>query len=216
MTDRLLDDLYASGRRLADDSEQYGRSLLGFGYVAYAAWEKRTGGWVDFNAAARPEYTRAHTWVERGFEAVKKTEECLSRRNLEWAFAVNHCAFVGLVANIEPKLTERFRGEVQSFIGDRPLWNYRFADTCVWHLVVPVRREWEKMEAAGKTDEGSMEAFRRELCPTLGEAQRWFDESPPAYNDPKFTQHRIELRDLGRLIGCPEHKGAAEANTSAG
>jgi len=64
----------------------------------------------------------------------------LPRLSLPWAFAANHCAYVGSVLRIEPDKTRQAL-EYLLELRSTHTWHYRFADTLAYREVITARDE---------------------------------------------------------------------------
>jgi hypothetical protein len=109
---------------------QRGGYFLGLGYVLYQAWKQELrGAWVfEVDAAAMPARVRA--WAARCFEVGDQAAQLLrDADDLAWAYAVNHCAYVGLTTGVEPDRTQRYLLELSELNGRPAIWNARFDDT---------------------------------------------------------------------------------------
>jgi len=109
---------------------QRGGYFLGLGYVLYHAWKQELrGAWVfDVDLAAMPDQARA--WASRCFQVGEEAAGLLrDADDLAWSYAVNHCAYVGLMTGVEPDRTQRYLLELSELHGRPAIWNARFDDT---------------------------------------------------------------------------------------
>ncbi|HEX3760981.1 MAG TPA: hypothetical protein VHW23_19940 [Kofleriaceae bacterium] len=124
----LIDHLAELGRSVP--RAQQGGYFLGLGYVLYQAWKQELrGAWVfEVNLERMPQRVRA--WAARCFEVGDEAARLLrDADDLAWAYAVNHCAYVGLTTGVEPDRTQRYLLELSELNGRPAVWNARFDDT---------------------------------------------------------------------------------------
>ncbi len=116
--------------------------LLGVGYVVYHVWKQEIikegiKFWNTERASA--ELTKlAKLCFSLGEEAIKK----LPNGELAWAFALNHCAYVGIMTGVEPEKTENYFYELVRLETLSNLWNARFADTIAYYYLSDAERNW--------------------------------------------------------------------------
>lgn len=119
-----------SSLRDAVPSAQRGGYLLGLGYVLYHAWKQELRGkWVlERGVEEMPEYARV--WASRCLEVGEQAVRLLSDADdLAWAYAVNHCAYVGLMTGVDPDRTQQYLIELSELRTRPAIWNARFDDT---------------------------------------------------------------------------------------
>jgi hypothetical protein len=109
---------------------QRGGYHLGLGYVLYHAWKQELrGAWIfDRSVHEMPPYARV--WATKCFEAGQAAVSLLAGADeLAWAYAVNHCGYVGLMTGGEPDKTQLYLLELSELQGRPAIWNARFDDT---------------------------------------------------------------------------------------
>jgi len=129
-------------------SAQRGGYFLGLGYVLYHAWnlELRGARVFDVDLAAMPEQARA--WAARCFEVGEDAVRLLRDADeLAWAYAVNHCAYVGMMTGVEPDRTHRYVLELSRLHGRPAIWNARFDDTLGTDFVLRAEAELRSIDA---------------------------------------------------------------------
>jgi hypothetical protein len=104
--------------------------LLGIGYVLYHAWKQEMRGARIHHPSLTDGSSpgEAQEWAAMSFEAGEDASFLLPTGSLAWSFAINHCAYVGMVTGVEPQKSNEYLRELiklQSF----PSWNSRFDDT---------------------------------------------------------------------------------------
>lgn len=157
---KLLDEM----SELVEDLEKDERKqvLLGVGYIYFHLWYYEHLHWESddkgVEQGSRIVDSEIEEWAKLSFQAGEEAfQECKDDR-LVWAFAINHCTYVGLVTGVEPEKTAEFYEKLLALRGSGS-WNYRFDDTVGYHYLASIREEidrWDRLPA-GKE------------CPDLGD-----------------------------------------------
>jgi len=120
--------------------QHLGGYLLGLGYVLYRAWKyEKVGDGVRKESVAID--AEVAEWADRCFSVGEEAVSILPETDLAWAFAVNHCVYVGI-------MTARPRSEIEPYLAtlimlqDGDVWNFRFDDTMGCYYLVDIEREW--------------------------------------------------------------------------
>ncbi len=200
---QMLTALFDGRRGLQENTDDLGRFLLGFGHVAYAAWETERGTLGGRSAFGGEQHALIREWAKWSFEAGSEAVMLLGQGSLEWAFAINHCARVGSMAGIERERTEAYL-ETLLDLRATGLWHYRFEDTWAWHLVVSARRRWD--EEKDQRDAEALDSARRQVCAELEKAQRYLDRARPSFGDPLIEVHKMQLLRLQEEVGLWSHR----------
>lgn len=164
------------------------RILLGAGYVLYHLWK------LDMDARPRDENqerynAEAKAWASQSFELGKEASRILSPAKLDWAFAINHCAFVGLMMRLEREEIDEYLQKLIRFESVPAFWNARFADTLgYYHL-----REAERVQQACQSEEWATKDMDRHL----DEARRYLMEAKRLdIGDIDVNEHLYQLDKL--------------------
>lgn len=129
---RMTEELIArvSVLRSSVSPAQVGGYLLGLGYVLYHAWKQQRRGAKLFGVGPDEVPAHARAWAARCFEVGEEAAQRLrDADDLSWAYAVNHCSYVGLMTGIAPERTRSYLFELDEMQGRPAIWNARFDDT---------------------------------------------------------------------------------------
>jgi hypothetical protein len=150
-----------------------GFAEMGLAHVMYWAWI--TNGF-DMHGPARQ-------WAEESFSAAQRAQRLLERGSLAWAFATNHCAYLGMRAGIHPEATETALLTLSSQT-PRAWWHYRFADTVACATCEAIQREINRHGLQQILSNPELAHLRREFCrqlrfagARLSEYDNWGDEA---------------------------------------
>lgn len=169
--------------------EKY-RYYVGLAYLYYRAWSSETHDKVEEVAAKDQSFLDG--WIRESFSLAEKAENILPKDSLLWAFAVNHCAYVGAAAEIEPKKTDRYVRLLGGFEKRYNLWNYRFADTLAYYYLLLAERK----HSAGKAS--------KEVCQDLKTAASYLAQAMHCFADPAISSHRNQMIQLRSRVGCTD------------
>lgn len=118
--------------------------LLGVGYVLYHAWkQEKVGSGIGIHAAEGLE-AEVREWAEKSFTLGEEASKVLPPNELAWAYSINHCAYVGIVAGVEPEKTGKYFERLVQLESFPALWNARFADTVGSYYLLKAERLWEE------------------------------------------------------------------------
>lgn len=173
----LADEMTGSAR---------GRFNVGLGYCAFYA--AQTAGEKRGSHAK----TLQRRWGSLSFDAAVEATTQVQRPSLEWAFAVNHCAYVGTVLGKNPRITGRYLRQLAALQTD-PAWHYRFCDTLATHHYLRAKSLWERMSSGPKP---SHDMELPSIFRSLAEAERLLRLARPDFGDPEIAQHRTEVSIL--------------------
>lgn len=196
----MLRQLWQRGQSLG--REEHARFLLGYGYVAFYAWRN----W----SVVRPDGSR-HTddavvrdWGRKSFQAASGAVSEFQRGSLLWAFAVNHCLYVGCAIDEAEELVKPFLGEMLALSGDSILWHYRFDDTMAYYYLRVVQREMAS--ASGSI---SNVGNSRRWCANLRFASKFLARIPRRLFqfDPEIKEHGNSVDALRLELNCVQLLG---------
>jgi hypothetical protein len=171
-----------------NDPRIVGVALMVEAHISYWAWRRllEVDGFAD-----------AQVMVERSFEAAYQAGRNFTTRSLAWAFAINHCVYVGTVAHIRKRETGLLRAELSTV--NRNHYHYRFADTAARQFTEQVSQEVSQrgIEAIAVSP-----AHRQYVCDLIHKAQQILNASPPSFGDEEVKAHRMLLDGYQITLGC--------------
>lgn len=172
----------------SEDRRLRGVGKMGTAHVAYWAWQRLR----ELNRSAP-----AVEMAERSFDAAEQAMEMFLPGSLAWAFALNHCVYIGTVAHVRMPRTEELRREL---INVNPRHDhYRFADT-------RARQHTEELSAliSQHRIENILQnpEFQDDLCTLLQQAQRVLKASGPFFGDEEVGRHHDELETYRTSLRC--------------
>lgn len=173
--------------------------LLGIGYVLYHAWKQENIG----SNISPPTTNKSNDLIERVSDWAKKCfylgEEAVEKfpnGELAWAFAVNHCAYVGIRTGVEPKKTKKYFKTLLEIESLPTCWNFRFDDTVGTYYFLTAERLWENTP----TDKRKDLDFQR-LLEMLAKAEEYFERAKQLdIGDIDIEEHRLKCDLLKRDI----------------
>lgn len=175
----MLDRLEKRWSRAGDSRARY---TLGLAYVYFHAW----------SALPEAERTDQVAWPMRSIELCEELVDSESSEALRWAFALNHCTYVGALIQPESARVSTFARRLAALQSGSEVWNYRFADTLAVRYLLQGQSRLNKASASAEPRqavEAALASFDR--------AARMLDLAEPDFGDPDIVQHRTEL-DLAR------------------
>jgi hypothetical protein len=118
--------------------------LLGAGYVVYHAWRME---WLASGLGVH-EVERlddsVREWARISFTLGEEAYDAAEPSGLQWAFATNHCAYVGAVTKVETEKTDKYLDLLLRLDKLTDLWNARFADTAGTYYLIMAERVWHE------------------------------------------------------------------------
>lgn len=167
-----------------------GFAEMGLAHVCYWAW----------HVTGHDTQGSGLKWARKSFEAARRATELLERGSLGWAFAINHCAYVGIRARLEPEATEWYLETLLESI-PRNWYHYRFADTEVRAVTERVNRAIHHHGIEQLTSDPALGAERALLCSQLTFAEQRLEELPN-WGDSEVLQHLRSIRRHLNDLGC--------------
>jgi hypothetical protein len=183
---RSLEDELASIVRQAEQNVQAakregawgeGYALMGLASVCFWAWR----------AKAEESGGLAGEWARRSFSAAEAAADVFERGSLGWAFAVNHCAMMGVRAGVFPERTEQYVTTLIEAI-PRQYDHYRFADTIARYFTTRARGVIEQHGIEALASDPSLSELRRAACEDLRYAKERLQRFPSG-GDPEVVSH---------------------------
>ncbi len=137
-------------------------------------------------------------WAARSFQFAEKAVLLAGRDSLARAFAVNHCAYVGMQMNIFGDRTKKYLEDLEGFRDNEEVWHYRFADTLAVKRYRAAYQRWEELLAAPT----EAAVLRPKICSFLIIALRILEGAHPYFGDPEIPQHVDEIKLLQKKADC--------------
>jgi hypothetical protein len=206
--DRLTDQIRGSER---------GYALMGVAHIKYWAWKRlhdqASAGLLIAGAgkqgqrsgpAHHPSEADSNKWAENSFDAAAEAAQLFPPQSIEWAFAVNHCAYVGLAAGIREVETQRY---YQALEATQDLHgHYRFADTLALRHTLEARRLLQGITPHTSTSgaKSGTETRRREACRRLLIAKQILGAAHPYFGDEEVIAHVRLVEEISMQFQCWE------------
>jgi len=191
------------------------RYLLGLGYVLFHAWASEQRISAHSRKLSREAHGIVDSWVTDSFLCGQKAMAVFDHGSLPWAFAVNHCSYVGTCANVFRDQTDECVRELIALSSVKSLWHFRFADTHAWQIYKRADRLWD--EAVKSKDRSQLPSKRRQVCELLTRARDEYGllfETLSVFGDSEPEGHLREVGLLQDLIGCAELEALSRAEHS--
>jgi hypothetical protein len=163
---------------------------MGVAHVTYWAW-RETGEQLS---------GRGFEWAQKSFDAARRAEQALDRGTLGWAFAVNHCAYMGLRAGINAAVTNEYVLDLIQRI-PKSHYHYRFADTIAWSYTSKVERLTRRLGLEQLESDTKLDRDREELCSDVKEAKRLLT-TVPSFGDIEVKRHLEVIHYYDSRLGC--------------
>jgi hypothetical protein len=161
--------------------EEQVKYLLGLAYVHYYAW---------LDAGQKDEFRK---WSDASFDYAEQAVTRLQPNSLAWAFAVNHCVYVGYTTRMLRKALPH-REQLLKLIansGKDDVWHYRFADTLAFtHYVVATDRLRSLNERLPSAE------VLKFVESELERARRYLRMASPSFGDSDIIAHDHEFDEL--------------------
>lgn len=183
-------------RLKALSKENRPKYLLGVGYLLFHAWNAEVRGRMPSE-----QDTTIRGWVELSFELGEEGARLLKPSTLAWAFAINHCAYVGSVAGLDPTKTHRYLEQLGRIELDKSLWNYRFVDTLAYSYYLIAQREVDRVRHS--LDPGEVENVRVKAFDILSKAYALYERARLYFGDDEIPSHLNDLNHLAAEIQFP-------------
>lgn len=201
---QLVDELRMLGQRLTGRAR--GQYLLGLGYVAFHAWQDealdkdgaRLKGKLTYDDSVA---ALVSEWSHLSFEAGKEALGVLEPRTLAWAFAVNHCAYVGAAAGFPEEVYRPYLSYLAK-LNASDVWHFRFSDTIAYYHILRAQRLFDLHAEGGEKPIGS--GIASLICKDLTAARQALDEIESYYNDREIPQHLKELQLMEQFVNCAD------------
>ena len=174
--DKLIAEVTEICNSAGDDLRK--NLLLGCGFVLYYAW-------LSERDRPAPNQDRLNELARRSFACGEEAVTLLGDSTLARAFAMNHCAYVGTVTEIERDKTTDYITRLIDLRGTES-WHYRFADTLAWHHIMLARKELADVRKFGLRSKR-----KRQVCNRLHEAEKLYNEDlGDIFGDVEIIGHR--------------------------
>lgn len=178
-----------------EDQVRLGFAFMGVAHVCYWAWRE----------ASQETSGKGLEWAHKSFEAARKAERNFEAGTLAWAFAVNHCAYMGVRTRLFREETDRYMEMLIKRI-PRAHEHYRFADTIAWGYTAKVEDEIERHGVLALATQAEFMALRKELCQDLVVARRILREVVH-FGDVEVTDHLKLISKYKSWLQCRRMRG---------
>lgn len=192
---QVIEKALDRGVRHAEGRQDFARRSLGWAYICfYFWWWEHMDGVFAWEASAESEESRS--WVIRSYELAFSAMGQLGGDDLAYAFAVNHCVYVGVLARHDPDSRLMLLNRLSQYFGG-PQWNYRFADTLSYTNYIQAMRLFDRYRANWQNAPRSV---NERLLGHLEEAERWNRKAHPAFGDSEIEEHSVQIKNLRRAL----------------
>jgi hypothetical protein len=114
-------------------------------------------------------------WAARCFAVGEEAVRLLrDADDLAWAYAVNHCGYVGLMTGVEPDKTQQYLLELSEMQGRPAIWNARFDDTLGTDFLL---RAEVALRAVNQVASRALRSTLDEITSDLQQADRCFRQA---------------------------------------
>jgi hypothetical protein len=113
---------------------------LGIGDVLFHAWKLEQAR----RAVSKDQKDRAQEWARNSFAMGERWMADSVQDELARVLAINHCAYVGLTAGVEPIKTDEYVEMLLGLEPDPALWSARFDNTLGVHYLLSAERLWDR------------------------------------------------------------------------
>ncbi len=174
--------------------EERKKILLGVGYVLYQAWKLEMG--TEDIWAPLPHNVDEETqdWALTSFRLGEEAFDyfdAMPDRQLERAFAINHCAYVGTITGVESTKTSEYVNKLINLEGNPQLWTARFDDTLGCHFLRNATKMWYSTIPEERVNLSM--TFRNDLV----DSGMYFEDAiKNDIGDTDVRRHRTRLRAL--------------------
>jgi hypothetical protein len=184
---------------------------MGLAHVTYWAWKVCDIG-LPGSTSAEELGDRGRSFLAESFDSAWRARHHLREREIAWAFATNHCAYVGQLGRLRIDETEECF-KVLNGVLRRYRIHYRFADT----LALPLT-----MSAEGKVREyGGIEVFcergtrtlHKRACSELLEARNLLEKAKPFFGDVEVAEHYGKVLRWLDYLACEVAIGKQKRQT---
>jgi hypothetical protein len=179
---------------------------MGVAHVAYWAWKRadefleRLALRPDVEEAAPQLSALARTWAKRSFAAAEEAMTLCQPGSLQFAFALNHCVYVGHAARVNLDRVSRYYQQLSS---DADLHrHYRFADTLATPFTMAAHDIVNRYTLEHLIDDASLEAQRSNACEALQHSQELLVSAQPFFGDEEALEHLEKVKYLRLCLNC--------------
>jgi hypothetical protein len=174
-----------------DDRQVEGVAYMGIAHVAYWAWQRLR----ELN-----ETSIARDMAELSFDAAQHALALFPVRSLAWAFAVNHCLYVGTTSRVRKAEAESMWPEL--FHANAAYQHYRFADTRVRQATEELRERISHYGASNLASNPELGSVRNQLCEDIRKAERTLLGAGSYFGDEEILEHRMLLESWQISLRC--------------
>jgi len=176
-----------------------GRLYLGLAYAAY--YVARADSEITGNST-----TDGSRWSQKSFEWGEHAVSQLVPGELDHAFAINHCAYVGTVFGVFPERTAAYLEQLRQMQMQRAeLWHYRFADTIAIADYMSANKKWTEITSYAADTEVTRR-LKASACGDIAAARKVLSTAFPYFGDPEIPEHHLDVQRLSIKLGCADEQ----------
>ncbi len=172
--------------------------LIGLGYLYFHSWEPEKHRDYSKNPQANAIKAQLDTWLETSFRLGEEAVETLESFTLYWAFAVNHCTYVGSVGELGGQRINPYLNRLIKLENHRELWNYRFADTLAYYYYLMAKNLFEE---SGKPANQLTSQDRQIIHANLKSAFDVYARARDYFGDMEIPTHLNEINTFCAQVG---------------
>jgi hypothetical protein len=171
-----------------DPSWNEGFAQMGMAHVCYLVWR-----------ILEQHHYPDVTYARRSFDAARSACARFVHGSLEWTFAVNHCAYIGIESGLYPEESGSY---AQALVQRLPKFHnhYRFVDTVVRLRTRRIAREVEQHGVKALTSP-PFKALRKQLCEELAHSGMQLREHL-ACGDDEVLMHVQSIESYRSALQC--------------
>lgn len=164
-----------------------GYFYMGIAHIHYWIWKEM----------GHPKTGKELEWAKRSFEYGAKAIHELKPGSLALAFAINHCAYIGISGEINDYRTREYLSNLREYTGRHN--HFRFMDTIALDYTNRVQK---KLVELGEEVILADEQLYKQLCKDLEAACNLVFNVDQWYDDEEMGAHRAKLRSLNSQLDC--------------
>jgi hypothetical protein len=162
--------------------------LLGAGFVLFHIWKQVMIGKNTEERNLINQSTQQRNLAEKAFEFGEEAINSFNESSLPWAYAVNHCVYVGTMTSVYKDQTLQHFETLLRLKGFPAIWSPRFDDTLGCFYLLRAQRKFFFAEDKGQVDISSDVKYAEHYLNTASK------------NDPGDIDIREHLGLLDKLI----------------
>jgi hypothetical protein len=116
--------------------------LLSIGYVYFHAWDQATVGADYIGRQWANQSDLLHKWAQEALSLGEQAKDAYPENTLPWAYAVNHCAYVTIMTDIDDAKKGEYITKLLRLRTNEELWCSRFDDTAGCYYLDLAQKKW--------------------------------------------------------------------------